>query len=179
MFTVPTGGCMVVGNTYNEAHKLWPEIYEDTGVYPSAWYHYTQYSKGAYVKLNGKLVGRFMYYYDTDGNAVGFGDIKAINHTYITRIERLCKQLGLTQTRNVTTQSRFKVHGIKHKHLNKGETWHCPLPNCDNQQKDFVVVFDKNTNEFIFDQFTRMKGTAVTSTYVHNGFIDSSKIINI
>lgn len=183
MFKVKNGSCMTVGSSYSgDITKItWPKVAEDTGHYPSAWYHYQPYAKGGYLKAGDVPVVRFMLYRTTtDGPWETYGDVKYSQYGLVDILKKHMETLGVKSGTSAETIFEYRVPGITHELLNDGKTKHCPLPNCDNQRKDFSVAFDSTTGEFVFGKTVNHKDwTRITDTYGHTGYINSAKVFEL
>lgn len=185
MYKTKNGSCMTVGSSYygEWSSKSWITIAEDTGMYPSAWYHYQPHAKGGYLLAGDTPVARFMVYRTdlTKDEWPCYGDIKYSNHAFYNEVVARLKALGKTAIpSSVDTLVDFRVPALYHELLGKGTVPHCPLPFADSQRKDFSVAYDENTDEFVFGKSSLHKEwKAVPDMYTWRGYIDGSKIFHI
>lgn len=185
MFKVKTGSCMEVGCNYWQewSRKSLLSIVDDTGIYMSALYHYMPWCKGAYILVAGVPVARFMLYRTdlTKDQYTSYGDVRGSSLNYTKVMNEWLEKEGIKRSeRMASTVESFRVPGFKHKILEDtygaGQSF-CPMPNMDNQRKDFKVAYDKDTDEFLVSpESSGAKGQRITDTYAWKGFIPSSKV---
>lgn len=185
MFKVKTGSCMEVGSSYwGEWSKTsLKKIAEETGVFMACWYHFAPWCKGAYIKVGGVPVARFMLYREdlTVDEWPYYGDVRGSSQNYQEVMNDWLANKGIKPYgKQAKTLCEFRVPGFTHPLLEKryGEGLSfCPLGNMDNQYKDFSVMYDKEKNEFRFTRSTARDGAlAINNTYIWEGFIPSSSV---
>ena len=178
------GSCMGVGNDYwgDISRKVWPKVADDTGVYPSAWYHYQPYAKGCYLMVDGKPVARWMIYRKNmaKDEYPYYGDVKCVSAAYRTQVIEAMKKQGKTELYSMDTLCDYRVPAVYHEALGDVKVPWCPLPNCDNQRKDFSVCYDETAGDFVFGLASKHADwTRVGSTYNYKGYIPGNKIVHI
>lgn len=183
MYGVKVGySCMAHGSTYfgDWTSKTWMEVANDTGIYPSSWYHYLPHARGGMLMAGGKPVVRFMLYRTdlTKDEWPFYGDIKYETTAYKNELETLLKAQGKKpMAGRATTLSDFRVPGVFHKALWEGKVAGCPLPFHDNQADDYSFAYDSEKAEFVFGPSKQHpKWTAVGYHYNWKGFIKADEI---
>lgn len=155
MFSVPCGSCMVMPHSDKAAfydQKLWRPMLAKYGIHPAAWYHYTGYSRGMWLEVDGVPLARCMQYRSIEGwNEDGtpkyedwsmYGDIHHASGYSAYLLSQLAEQkLGLTSSfkmkiNSVSTLNHFYVPALEL----DGE-FYCPLAHSDFNEKDFWVAF--------------------------------------
>lgn len=179
MFSVQCGSCMVLGPKGWGNMGLWHEIKDTYNLYPASWYHYTGYSRGVFIELDGIPIARCMNYrVEKDEDFQCFSDIKSTSYGASALIHNVMMDvLGLVPLNEryaVNTQWDFVVPGIE---CSEGIV--CPLPHCDMNAKDFSVTFNEETKEFHFypDDEAPEHAFHIASTYDHDGYLNAVEVL--
>lgn len=180
MFEVPCGSCMVL-SPHGFGHHLWAKIKEEHNLYPSAWYHYTPHSMGAWLEEDGEPVARCMLYrFDLDKDVWPyFGDIKFVNTEHGRRLLKMMlaeNKTLLPAHMLMPTPQKFTVPGIDSGDVVEGVV--SPLPHCDAQAKDFSVTYDADTETFTFwpDRDAPKEAFKIRMTYSHDGYLRAEEV---
>ena len=183
MFEVPCGSCMVLTPLFlGSEMKVWHEMIKEHNIYPASWYHFTPHSRGVWMEYNGQPLARCMIYrLKRDQPWTTFGDIKCANNGAARVLwELMAEELDFIYDSNpVHTREPFNVPAYYHPRM---KTMLCPLPHCDNQEKDFSVVYNqehtRGAYNFIFypDDQAPDNAFKIKLTYDHHGYLMQEEV---
>jgi len=169
---VKAHSCMSPSSSYKST-LLKTHLFEKYGLWPSMWYYYCPYTRGAILQVKGSLVARtILTRQSVKGKFTGFYAIYGVSEVYADLFRTLLKKKGFADRycnyrSEVVIKSVFKVPAIMA--FNQPL---CPLPFHDCVENRYRCKYSKKDNVFIFGPINRH--SMCVSSYGFNGYMDST-----
>lgn len=189
MFGMNKDTCMKIhpGNhTVANWHQLlWQDMKKMHNIHPASWYHYQPYAAGFYVvKKNNHIdvLMRGMLYKndpETDAPWRAWGDVKfadnlkpndpEISGAFMRGVLQTLAYNGITDYRQRMQKTICSYSIPSFNHPVFGSL--CPLAHCDQQDKDFAVLYKDGRFHFFRQEDAPSGALHIFNTYIFDGYI--------